>query len=90
MKHWKVKMFLFLAALTVMAIPGTGSGHETCSAKVISNTAIARFTTSEGVTVVIESSPEGNSIPGEGNGKPQVIIVREPGNVFSGDVENEK
>lgn len=51
------------------------------SPKVISNTATASFVTSKGETIIIESAPGGNSVPGEGKGTPLNIIVKEHKNL---------
>jgi len=86
MKKWGVlylfggiQLFLFLFILFLSVTPV--SAEEKSPPKVISNTATATFMTSEGSTVIVESAPEGNAIPGEGKGIPLNITVQDPENL---------
>lgn len=75
---WMVKIFFVMTALMVLGFPVAVWSEDSTSPRIISNKAIASFTTSEGVPVVVESAPGGNLKPGIGKGTPHVIIVKEP------------
>lgn len=72
-------VFIFLGFLLVN--PKFSWAGDNPFPRVISNTARASFMTSKGKTVIVESTPGGNSVPGKGKGTPLVIIVKDPKNL---------
>lgn len=72
MRSWQLGLALGALAL---ALPSAGYGAGEQNKRVISNTAIVSYTTSGGRTVLVESSPDGNGVPGEGHGEPVILVV---------------
>lgn len=70
----QLSFFLAILLLSVTLV----SAEDKSPPKVISNTATATFMTTEGSTVIVESAPGGNSVPGEGKGTPLNITVKDP------------
>lgn len=83
------QIFLLISGIILLSSKVGYSGN-TPSQRIISNTATASYLTSRGDVVIIESSPEGNSIPGTGKGTPVITIILEPEEPSSDDIEEKK